>query len=348
MRRKTLISGIGVVIALSLTACGNSPTATSSEATTGSSGQTSAASAPAKVTKMTVGYPSPAAGYTDLYICVDEGIYAKNNLDVELVQLKSSSQLLSALSSGAVQIGSGVAASTAAGALKGVDLKYIGIPLPVLYLEMWGDADITSPEQLKGKKVAVTPPGSQSSLAMEKLLTDLNMKDDVELVHVADVAAEVAALENGSVNALVTQPPTGTKTRDKGFHKIMDFTNYPVAANAFAVMTDYIDKNKEAVAAFVKSEVECLALLHKDKAKGVASITKHLNLTDASLAEYSYDYFEKIWAKVPTVQPDLIKASFEEAASKAKVDAPADITKYVENSFIEELEKSGFIDSLYK
>jgi NitT/TauT family transport system substrate-binding protein len=296
---------------------------------------------------LTIGYTQIGAAYSDLYVCEDKGVFKKNGLDVKLTQLNSSSQLLAALSSNSVQIGAGVASSTAAGILKGIDLRYVALPMPVYYLEMWGRPDLT-PGGMKGKKVGLSSPGSLGDAAFHAWTKDKGLDGQVEPVYLKSVPAEVAALRQGAVDAIVTQPPNGTQTRDKGFKKVMDFTKYPAAANAYTVTGQYHKVNSKAVAAFVKSEVECLSILHKDKAQTIESIRKHSGQSDEALAEYAYDFFEKLWTREPRVEPDLIKAAFKDAAAATGKPVPADTDKYVDNSFLDKLKSQGYIDSLYK
>jgi NitT/TauT family transport system substrate-binding protein len=328
-------------LALALAGCGSTPAA---PAATGD--------APAKDAtpiSIKIGYTAIGAAYSDLYVCEDEGIFTKNGLDAELVFLNSSSQLVPALASGSVDVGAGVARTTAGGIMKGIDLRYIALPIPVYYMEMWGNDKIKSPEDMKGKKIGLSSPGSLGDASVDAWLKDMGWTDkDVQKTFLKSSTAEVTALKQGAVDAIVTQPPTGTQTREFGAVKVMDFTKYPAAANAYNVTAKYLAANKEAVTRFVKSETECLALLHKDKDKAVASIIKHTTNPNKALAEYSYDFFEPLWAKNPAVDPKLVSQAFDLAAALGDGTKPSDTSKYVDNSFVEKLDKAGYIDGLYK
>ncbi|AEA27185.1 ABC transporter substrate-binding protein [Pseudonocardia benzenivorans] len=298
---------------------------------------------------LTVGYTAIGAAYSDLYVCEDQGVFKKNGLDVKLTLLNSSSQLLAALASNSVQIGAGVAATTAAGALGGVDLRYIALPISSFYVEMWGKSDITSPEQVKGKKIGLSSPGSLGDTAVDAWLKDQGWTDkDVQKTYLKSTPAEVTALQSGAVDVIVTQPPTGTTTRNFGAHKVMDFTKYPAAANAYTATASWTQANGPAVDAFVKSEVECLSMLHKDKATAVDSIRKHSGTDDPALADVAYTFFEPLWAKDPKVDPTLLKAAFAQAATEKGTAAPDDVSKYIDNGALQSLQDNGYIDSLYK
>ena len=303
---------------------------------------------PAANMEMKIGYTAVGAAYSDLYVCEDKGVFKKNGLDVTLTTLNSSSQLTAALASNSVQVGAGVAKTTAAGIMGGVDLRYVALPIPVFYMEMWGKDSIKSPEDVKGMKIGLSSPGSLGDASVDAWLKDMGWTDkDVEKVFLKSSSAEVAALRQGAVDVIVTQPPRSASTGQYGFVKVMDFTKYPAAANAYTVMNDYLKGNQEAVAAFVKSEVECLSILHQDKETTIASIKKHTENDNQKEAEYSYNFFEPLWAKAPIVKLDLIDQAFTAAALDGGT-KPDDTSKFAVNSFVEQLEEEGFVDSLYK
>ncbi|MEW2547802.1 ABC transporter substrate-binding protein [Streptomyces sp. NPDC047002] len=301
--------------------------------------------------KMTVGYTAIGAAYSDLYICEDAGVFKKNGLDVKITLLNSSSQLVAALVSNSVQIGVGATTATAAGAmnLKGVDLRYIALPIKRYYMEMWGRKSLSAGDDLKGRKIGLSSPGSLGDAAVDALIKKNGWsQDDLQKVYLKSTPAEVSALENGAVDAIVTQPPTGTKTRQKGFKKVMDFTDLPTAANAYTVKTGYLSANGKAVAAFTKSEAECLAMLHNDRDAAVRSIMKHSGVDNKALAEYSYDFFDKLWAKDPRVDPALVHDAFAATVAKGVGTMPKNTDEFIDNSYVDKLKDSGFIDSLYR
>lgn len=327
---------LGATVALALSACGAS----------GGSSKSAASSS----MKMTVGYTAVGAAYSDLYVCQDKGIFKKHGLDVKLTLLNNSSQLTSALASDSVQIGAGVAKTTAASVLKGVDLKYVALPISSFYMEMWGKSSIKSPEDVKGKRIGLSSPGSLGDAAVDAWLKDMGWSDkDVTKVFLKSSPAELTALRKGAVDVIVTQPPRSKQSQSFGATKIMDFTKYPAAANAYTATAEYVAQNKKAVAAFVKSETECLSILHKDKKQAVKSIVKHTDESDKALANYAYNFFEPLWARDPKVNPKLIKTAFEEAAADDGDETKTpDTNKYIDNSFTTKIKKSGYIGSLYK
>jgi NitT/TauT family transport system substrate-binding protein len=312
---------VAASLLLGLTACG------------GGAGGTVAADANGAL-PVTIGYTALGAGYSDLYTAQDYGIFAKHGLNVKLTRLNDSSQLVAGLASNSVQIGVGVAADTAAAIMKGADLKYVAMSEPHYNLEMWASPGITSVAGLKGKKVAITSPGSESDFGLTALLQANGLKrEDVTAVFVKGVPAEVAALGSGAVSAILTQPPNGTESREKGAHRLAALSNMPFPLGAYTVQSKYLQNNKEVVKRFVAAEAEALQYIRGHKNETVKSIQKYSGVQSTELAAYAYDFFLDVWAKTPVVDEKVIKQAFDEAAANAKTTAPTDVAKYIDNSF---------------
>lgn len=301
-------------------------------------------------THIKIGYPSDTASYGDLYVCQDEGIFAKHGLDVELTLLKTSTQLVAALSSGTVQIAGGDGRAIAGGALKDIDLKMIELKLPKYFVEMFGDKSIKSIEDLKGKRIGATAPGSVTDSALRIMLADKGLTDQVEIKNLTSLPALVAAAKSGEIDALVTAPPQGVETESQGWHKITDMTNYKTAASVYAVEGSYAKENSETVGKFVKADLECLAFLQKDanRDKSIDAIQKYTKTEDREMVAYAYDFFKKVWVTDPVVDEDLVREAFRDAASGGGGKVPDDVSKFIDNSFLDKARKDGFIDEVNK
>ncbi|MEV4143692.1 ABC transporter substrate-binding protein [Amycolatopsis sp. NPDC049691] len=312
---------VAASLVLGLTACAG-----------GGAGGTVAADASGAL-PVTIGYTALGAGYSDLYTAQDYGIFAKHGLNVKLNRLNDSSQLVAGLASNSVQIGVGVAADTAAAIMKGADLKYVAMSEPHYNLEMWASPDVKSVADLKGRKVAITSPGSESDFGLTALLEANGLKrEDVTAVFVKGVPAEVAALGSGAVSAILTQPPNGTESREKGAHRLAALSNMPFPLGAYTVQSKYLQNNREVVKRFVAAEAEALQYIRGHKDETVKSIQKYSGVKNTELASYAYDFFLDVWAKTPAVDEKVIKQAFDEAAENAKTTAPSDVAKYIDNS----------------
>jgi NitT/TauT family transport system substrate-binding protein len=295
-----------------------------------------------------IGYPSNTAEYGDLYVCQENGVFADNGLDVELTLLKSSTQLVAALSSGTVQIAGGDGRAIASGALKDVDLKIVALKLGVYFVELWGRPEIRSVGDLKGKKVGVTVPGSVTDTSTRILLKDKKLDGAVDLVNLNSLSALLSAAKSGELDAMVSSPPAPAETRTEGWHKVTDMTGYPTAASVYAVTGAFDRDHADTVRKFMKADVECLAYLRdeKNRDKIVDAIQKYTKTSDRSLVEYAYDFFREIWRTDPAVDEDAVRDAFTRAADGGPV--PADLSSYVDNSYLDALREDGTIEKAGK
>jgi NitT/TauT family transport system substrate-binding protein len=320
LKGKTLtVAAVAVGLLLTMVSCGKG----SATVTKNSSG----------LLPLKIGYTAAGAGYADLYDAKDYGIFQKHGLDVTLVRLNTSAQLVAGLASNSVQIGVGVAADSATAIMKGADLKFIAMSEPTYNLEMWASPDVATVNDLKGKKVALTSPNSEGDFGLTALLEAHGMsRTDVTTDYVQSAAAEVAALDSHAVSAILTQPPQGTSTRQKGAHQLASLSNLPFPLGSYTVESSYLQKNRDLVKKFVAAEAEALQYLPTHATQTEAAIKKYTGENDASLDTYAYQFFLKVWAKTPQVDANLIKQGFAEAAKKAKKSAPSDVSQYIDDT----------------
>jgi NitT/TauT family transport system substrate-binding protein len=319
MRMKTCLSAaVAVGLALSLAACGRGATKVKADAN--------------GLLPLKIGYTAPGAGYSDLYDGVEYGIFKKHGLNVTITRLNDSSQLVPALASNSVQIGVGVGADTAAAILHGSDLRFIAMSEPHYNLEMWAAADIKTFADLKGKKVGLTSPGSQGDFGLTDLLESKGMKrTDVQSTFLKGVPAEVAALESGAVSAILTQPPQGTQTREKGAHRLAEMSGLDFPLGSYAVQGAYLQKNRQVLQKFYAAEAESLQYVRTHKKETSAVIQKYTGVKSTELSDYAYDFFLNVWQRTPAVDPKLIQQAFAEAAKNTHLKAPADVSKYIDS-----------------
>jgi len=107
----------------------------------------------------------------------------------------------------------------------------------------------------------------------------------------------------------------------------------------------WLPQNQEAARRFIKATVEAIALTMQDKDKAFASFRKWYGMSDPAQMEVMYSEAADL--------PKKPYPNIEGLKNMQKVYTWREISKYkpeefVDASFITELDKSGYIDSLYK
>jgi ABC-type nitrate/sulfonate/bicarbonate transport system substrate-binding protein len=160
-------------------------------------------------------------------------------------------------------------------------------------------------------------------------------------------AMSVDVLKRGRVDALVGDEVAWTSALAAGFKQIVDLNRFqiPMAGSGVNAARDWLGKNREGAARFVKATVEAIALLKTNKQVALDAMAKWYGITERKQAEDIYGEVEKLASKPYPYVPGIKKVMETYTYHEMRMHKPQD---FYDASFITELDKSGFIDGLYK
>jgi NitT/TauT family transport system substrate-binding protein len=315
---------------------------------------TSAQEAPRKVL---VAYAGLISTHTSLWLGEDQGFYKKHGLDATSVFTGSGSVTSQALVAGEARIASTSVGPTAGAVGAGADLAILAGLIHILPYQFWVHPQLRQPADLKGKRVAISTFGSGSHLAAEVALQTLGLdpaRDKIAIIQVGQQPERVAALLSGRIDASALDPGFAQAAKDKGLTMMLDMTkaDIPYLNTIIVASRSYARENPQLIESFLKGTVDGLAFLpnpaNEKVVKGV--LARRLRLTSPQNVQAMYDSTLEIHAKtkVPNVPlagvQNMIDALLRINPRMAKLKA-ADL---VDSSFIERLEKSGYIKEAMK
>ncbi|HWK24627.1 MAG TPA: aliphatic sulfonate ABC transporter substrate-binding protein [Ureibacillus sp.] len=190
-------------------------------------------------------------GYTSVYsmlgVAKEQGFldeeFKDDNVEIEYVQFLSGPPLIESIAGGHLDFGQ-VGAQPAVQALaNGIEISVVGVYSSgeqSLGLVVPTDSDITSFDQLKGKKVGVTA-GSIGHRLLNEYLKENNLTNsDIEQINLQPADLKLS-LDNGDIDAAVLYEPWISTTEYENIGKQIDdaeglFNDYSyyIAANEFA------------------------------------------------------------------------------------------------------------------
>jgi ABC-type nitrate/sulfonate/bicarbonate transport system substrate-binding protein len=253
--------------------------------------------------KLIVAYASPAATFCPGWIAKREGIFAKYNLDVELVLMQGASTYMPALASGNIQVlyGGGTAVSRAI-ATGGFDLTVIATETRYVPLRMMVNASIQTPADLKGKKLGAGRAGLDeyaTILYLEKL--GFVPGKDVQLVYLAGgVPSRAAAMKQGLIDGVAVNPPNEYDLEKAGFRELANFLDFkmPYAGVPHTVSRAFRDKNRKVVEDYMTGVVEGMQIFRTNRQAAYRAITELTRQKDPVLLERTYDSYAKQYAAI--------------------------------------------------
>jgi NitT/TauT family transport system substrate-binding protein len=309
------------------------------------------------LTKLLVAHAGLISTHASVWLAEDQGFYKKHGLDATSVFIGSGSVTSQALVAGEAKVASTSVGPTAGAVGGGADLVILAGTIHILPYQLWVTSQTRQPADLKGKRVAISTFGSGSHLAAEVAVQVLGLdpvRDKIAILQVGTQADRVAALVSGRVDATALEPGFGQPAREKGLTMISDLTKLDVPYLNTVLVTSrrYARENPQIIETFLKGTVDGLAFLPNPANEKVVKnvLARRLKLTTPQSIQVMYDTTLEIHAKtkVPNVPlagvQNMIDALLRINPRMAKLKA-ADL---VDSSFIERLEKGGYIKEAMK
>lgn len=307
--------------------------------------------------KLLVAYAGLISTHTGVWLGEDQGFYKKHGLDVTSVFISSGSVTSQALVAGEAKVASTSVGPTAGAVSGGAELVILAATIHILPYQLWVTPQIRQPADLKGKRVAISTFGSGSHLAAEVALHHLGLdvaRDKVAIIQVGTQPERVAALVTGRIDATPLEPGFGQAARDKGLTVMVDLTKLdaPYLNTVLVASRRYVKENPQQTEAFLKGTIDGLYFLsNPTNERAVKSVlARHLKLSTPQSIQIMYDATIDIHAKtkVPYATlagvQNMVDALYRVNPRLAKVKA----VELIDNSFIERLDKSGYIAEAMK
>ncbi|HEY1372564.1 MAG TPA: ABC transporter substrate-binding protein [Candidatus Binatia bacterium] len=308
--------------------------------------------APAHAQTVKINIASSGIGPTQIvpYIAYDAGIFARNGLDAAVIRTRADVAVMSMLA-GEAPILDVAAPLIIRSNLKGTDAVYIGAGAVALNYWLMSSKTVKSAQDLKGKLIGLASLTGSTMVATRYALVKLglNPDKDVQMIQIGGTPERLAALRTGRIQATLLSPPTNLAAQKEGFILLAEVSGLPFQDNGPVTTRKFIRERPEVVKKYVKSQVETVHLLKTNREAWIKVLGKYIKV-DRDTLEKSYDISTKEAVTPRKQYPslDALKATLEQVAAddpKARGMAPESL---IDASFIAELDKSGYIDSLYK
>jgi len=292
-------------------------------------------------------YAAVSGAFAPIWVAQEKGFFAKYGVSVDLKYIlpATATQALIARSLDICNPGGELIEA----GLTGHDVVFMLGVLNRAVFSLYSKPDIKNFADLKGRVIGVTQPGSTTDFVARILAREGGMTPgkDVRVLHLDGIPAIMAALTQGNIDAGVISAPTTVRARKAGLKELVNITdkNIPLIHVAFARTRQYLKENPDRVRRFLQAYLEGLKIVRTDADQAKQAIGKYTKLADNEDLEETYRTFLPAWEKVPYVSSAGVKTLLDFSnQSPAKSAKPE---QFIDNSFLAELDKSGFIDKLY-
>ncbi|MBI2358204.1 MAG: ABC transporter substrate-binding protein [Deltaproteobacteria bacterium] len=302
--------------------------------------------------RVRIAWAGASPANSPIWVVQEKGFLKKQGLDAEVISITNSPTALQALLAGELDIIVTSVTTLVSSRLAGADIVMILGMVPTFVDHIITLSSITGVEQLKGKTGGVNRLGSTSDLGLRLALRRLGVDPDkdTKIISAGGNPERFAALSKGVVQFTIMPEPFVREAEKLGFKDFLDIGSLkiPFWWNGVLTREAVIKAKRPVVAKFARAMTEALHFLKTEKEPSKAIFSKNLRMTDPEGLERAYRAYSGVFPQAPYPTPDGVKTLLDDMAPRNPKAAAADPKTFVDMSFVQELEATGFIKQLYK
>ena len=302
--------------------------------------------------RVRMGYSGATISNAMLWVTEEGKLFQKNGIDPEILYLQTTLGQ-TAMIAGEIDMCVYSASLLAPARLQGADVVMVTSFLNKPIYRLVVRPEIRIVPDLKGKRLGITRFGTVTDWTTRLLVSRLGLdpERDVSLVQVGDVPVLLSALTAAkSIDGAIIQPPYYLKAVASGMHVLanMQEMDIPFQQTGLNTTQKFIAKNPDVARRAVKSIIEGIHFMRVNPAVAKRAIAKRMQIKDEKELEDSYQLLRSFIQVKPYPSLEGFKTIFAELGKRVPAARNADAKDYVDTRFIEELDRSGYIDALYK
>ena len=292
-----------------------------------------------------------------LWIADEEGYFKKQGLDVKQVNISGGTQGAQMMVTGGVDVSYDDPITCIVSTAGGIPVNVIVGGTPSLAYLIVGGPEIKNIADVKGKRVGSSGLGlSASRLALLVGLRRFSIdadKGQVTIVAAGQEPERIAGLSTGAIAATVISPEYRTKLEQLGVNMLADLRtlNIPWETSSVITTAKNVQTKRDMLERVVRAILQAHAFILNpaNRTRVVEVMTTQLALKSQQDAAAVYDDLVKFYVfKKPYPTRDGFANVIAEVVKSVPKAAGIKYEDVVDNSILEKLDKSGFIDGLYK
>ena len=300
--------------------------------------------------KIRISYTSPGPQQGILWIAENSGVFKKNNIDAEVIYMPGNISAPSMMA-GEVQFGQMTGALMSPVRLQGGDPVMLVSIQDMLDDRLVARPGINKPEDLKGKRIAISRFGAASHMRVLNMLPRFGLSDkDVTFLQIGDTFARIIAMVGNSADASSFSPPDHLAPQLAGMKIILNMAELKLfyQGTGLVVTQRYMARNRDIVRRMVKSYIEAIHIARTQPELTKRAFVKYRKTKDEKQLEDAYQTLRETVKAKPYPNLESFKTIFKDVSDRIPAAKTANAREFIDISFLEEFDKSGYIDGLYR
>jgi len=303
---------------------------------------------------LNVSYASVTGSRIPLWIAKDAGLFEKYGLNVNLVVIAAGNAAIGALASGDVEILGAPGSTTMVSAAKGLPFAIIGTFGPAAW-KLVAHPSIASAQDLRGKTVGISRPGTTIEFATKRTLQKLGYTPGKDVNILATGLAEsnkrIMVMLQGKMDATLASPDNLFEAESRGWKLsiIADLKELGIITSAsdLSAKREFLRNQRQKARAFMMGYCEGIWYGRANKPAALASFRKHMRETDSRRLEALHrNYIVDFLPPKPFPMEDVIQADIDNLSPTTPEFRGKKVDDFIDKSILLDLEREGFFTQL--
>jgi len=231
-----------------------------------------AAGSPDKPTLVRIGLAARSTTTMPFFVAKERGFFREEDLEVELIVMQAI-QTIQATLGNSTQFASATGSAVSA-AVRGADIRVILAVTDRPSFDLIVQPNITSVQQLRGKKIGTGGVGSLAEILSRQILIANGVRpEEVAILATGPSYVTYLALKSGAIDAAPLQMPLTFTAQDEGFRKLLDAGSvYRSVQGGLATTKAMLSEQPGLVTKVVRALLRATRLIKTDRKYGIEFI----------------------------------------------------------------------------
>ena len=303
---------------------------------------------------LNVSYASVTGSRIPLWIAKDAGLFEKNGLNVNSVVIAAGTAAIGALASGDVEILGAPGSTTMVSAARGLPFAIIGTFGPSAW-KLAAHPAITTVEQLRGKTVGISRPGTTVEFATRRALVKLGLSPGKDVNILATGLAEsnkrLLVMHQGKIDATLVSPDNLYEAEQKGLKisilaDLKDLGIY-TSASDLSAKRDFLKNQRQRARNFMMAFAKRLRWLKRIKMlRWRVFVSICARTIRADWTTLYKNYVIDFLPTKPFPMEDVIQTEIENMTPTIAEFRGKKVADFIDKSILSDLDREGFFTQL--
>ena len=281
----------------------------------------------------------------------DLGTFRKYQLDVESVLILGGARGMQALLGGSVHPANMASMVPIRTSLGGGDVVIVGGFLNKNLLKFVAQKTITRPGDLRGKKVGIANFGGSNEFGVLLALREWGIpREAVNIIPAGGSAARLIAMDARGLDATVISYDHALIAAQKGMTILGDLADIvpEFPGRLIVARRSFLDRERDTIKRFLQALSESIYQVSTQREKILPIIARYLKV-DRKVAEETYDLYHNVFSLPPRVGRKGVRDVADVVLQQlGRPKEEVNLSRLIDESLIDELEKEGFFNKLRK